>query len=125
MNDLLELSFAEITVLQPNIAEIVIANGVSVTSEMVKEYHRLLKQNLKKPSGLLINKCNSYTYSFGAQIELGLANHIKATAILVHRDSSVLIMQSIKEMPDHAQWNMDIFFEREPAVAWLDKQLTS
>ena len=119
----LELPFADIQILKPNIAEIIVFDGIEVTSNMVRQYQQVLIEQLEHPVGLLINKRNAYTYSFSAQMELGLETEIKATAILVERESSVLVMRSIKDMPDHGQWNMDVFFEREAAIAWLEQQL--
>ena len=119
----LRLPFADIVVLKPNIAELVVFSGIELTSGMVQEYQQVLVKHLKQPIGLLINKRNAYTYSFSAQMEIGLAKEIRATAILVERESSVLVMQSIKGMPDHTQWNMDIFFERDAALTWLEQQL--
>lgn len=119
----LKLPFAQILLLKPNIAEIIVAEGVEVTSDMVFEYQELLINEIPGPIGLLINKRNNYTYTFGAQMELGLSKEIKATAILAEREPTVLVMRSIKGLPEHSQWNMDVFYDRGLAINWLEEQL--
>ncbi|MBN1378642.1 MAG: hypothetical protein JXA04_05350 [Gammaproteobacteria bacterium] len=123
MENRLDLPYAQILLLRPHIAELVIFDGVELTAEMVREYQLILRERFSSPFGLLINKGNHYTYSFDAQMELGLDKTMKATAVLVERESSELIMRSIKNLPDHTEWNMNVFYEREHAIAWLEKQL--
>ena len=41
-----------------------------MTLNMVEEYHAFLLKHLVSPFSLLINKINSYTYSFDAQVNL-------------------------------------------------------
>ena len=68
--NLYELSYAKIIVLQDDIAEVIINDAVVMNAAMVEQYHEFLRSILTSPFSLLINKINSYTYDFDAQIEL-------------------------------------------------------
>ena len=62
-----KLSFGEIIILKPNLAEVIVDNDVEMDLEMVGEYHEFLLSKLGHPFNLLINKVHQYTYTFEAQ----------------------------------------------------------
>jgi len=53
-----------------------------MTLDMVEEYHAFLLAHLVSPFSLLINKINSYSYNFDAQINLATLKEIKAMAVV-------------------------------------------
>ncbi|MFD2725516.1 hypothetical protein [Hyunsoonleella rubra] len=59
-----KLSFGTIIVLKDNLAEVIINEGVVMNEVMVDIYHDFLLSYLKAPFSLLINKKNSYSYTF-------------------------------------------------------------
>jgi len=68
--DLYELPFAKIIILDENLAEVIINEGIEMDINMVEQYHEFLLSHLQPPFSLLINKVNSYTYEFYAQLGL-------------------------------------------------------
>jgi hypothetical protein len=90
-----ELSFSKIILLSESIAEVIINEGVELDEKMVEQYHEFLLSHLIAPFSLLINKVNSYSYNFGAQINLAIA------------------------VPRSVEWNLKVFSNRDKALGWL------
>ena len=66
-----ELSFGKAIILNSNLVEIIVDEGIEMDLAMITEYHNWISKNLSDPCMVLINKINSYTYSFDAQLVLG------------------------------------------------------
>jgi len=117
--NLYELSFAKIIVLQDDIAEVIINDGVVMNAAMVQQYHEFLRSILTAPFSLLINKINSYTYDFDAQIELATIAEINAMAVIAYSRITELTTESLASYPRSKKWNLQIFMNRNDALAWL------
>lgn len=117
------LSFAAVTLLKPNLAEVIVSKGVEVNLTQVDEYHRFLLTHLNQPFGLLINRKYDYTYSFEAQLKIGNLPEVRAVAALVYNGTSAVSTLTLKNLPDRRNVNMEIFRDRDLALAWLDLQL--
>ena len=65
------LSFCTIIIINPQLAEVIVAEGEIVDEAKVAEYHYFLLDNLFVPFSLLINKIHPYTYTFEAQKNIG------------------------------------------------------
>jgi hypothetical protein len=59
--DLHELPFAKTIILDDNIADVMVDDGVVMDMEMIEQYHKFMLLHLRTPFSLLINKVNSYT----------------------------------------------------------------
>ena len=117
--DLYELSYAKIIILQEDIAEVIINDAVVMNAAMVKQYHEFLRSNLTSPFSLLINKINSYTYDFDAQTELATIAEINAMAVVVYNRITELATESLASYPRSKKWNLEIYLNRNDALAWL------
>ncbi len=116
------LAFAEITLLQHDIAEVIIKDGIEIDLVMVKQYHDFLLRYLTSPFSLLINKVNSYTYTFEAQMELGTLAEINAMAVVSYSKASETTTQYLTTLPREIPWNLSMFPNREEALSWLSEQ---
>ena len=117
--NLYELSYAKIIVLQDDIAEVIINDAVVMNAVMVEQYHEFLRSILTSPFSLLINKINSYTYDFDAQIELATIGEINAMAVVAYSRITELATESLASYPRSKKWNLQIFMNRDDALAWL------
>ncbi len=119
------LSFAKINILQPDIAEVVVNEGIEMNMEMVNEYHRFLLANLKAPFSLLINKINSYSYDFQAQINLAVLKEINVMAVVTYsnvtRHSTQMLSSNV---PRKIDWNLQLFDDKNSALTWLEAMQT-
>lgn len=123
MNAPQTLSFGEIILLKPNLAEVVVSEGMEINIAQVEEFHGFLLTHLRSPFGLLINKKHHYTYSFEAQLKITDLPEIKAIAVLVFRRTSALSTLTLKKLPGRRNANLEIFDDRDIALNWLDQQL--
>ena len=114
-----ELPFAKIKILQDNIAEVVINEGIEMDVKMVGQYHDFLLSHLRSPFFLQINKVNAYTYDFQAQIKLAALKEINAMAVVAYSRATKLSTESLVSYPRSNKWNLKVFSNRDEALAWL------
>lgn len=114
-----ELSFAKIIVLRDDVAEVMINDGVEMDVEMVKQYHDFLLSHLQPPFSLLINKINSYTYDFQAQLQLATIKEINAMAVVSYSRATKITTETLASYPRDETWNIKIFSDRNEALDWL------
>ena len=117
--ELHKLDFANIVILRPDIAEVVVHDGIEITQAMVDQYHDFLLRHLAAPFSLLINKLHSYTYDFSAQKSIANLEQIKAIAVVVYNEVSKISTDSLIKFPREKPWNIEIFSGREMALEWL------
>lgn len=117
--DLYELSFGKIILLSDDLAEVIVDDGISMDTRMVDEYHQFLLEHLKAPFSLLVNKINSYTYDFEAQQKLANLDQINKMAVVSYNRITTAATEYLKELPVHQNWNLEIFTDRDTALAWL------
>jgi len=114
-----ELSFARVIILDDDLVEVIVNHGVEVTADMVDEYHAFVRQHLQAPFLQLFNKINDYSYNFDAQLKLGALSESCATAALVYKHASELVIALLQSIPREIEWNLQAFSDREIALAWL------
>ena len=117
--DLYELPFAKIIILRDDLAEVMINDGVQMDIDMVEQYHDFLLSHLHAPFSLLINKVNAYTYDFNAQQKLATLKEINAMAVVVYNPVSKMTTETLASFPRNVKWNLEIFSNRDEALAWL------
>ncbi|WP_435627601.1 hypothetical protein [Candidatus Ferrigenium straubiae] len=120
--ELHELRFGKIILLSSSIAEVIIDDGVEMDEAMVNEYHEFLIAHLQAPFNLLINKINSYSYDFVAQMNLATIGQIKAMAVVAYNRITERSTESLIATPRKAEWNIKIFSNREAAMQWLGSE---
>ena len=117
--ELHELPYAKIIVLQDDIAEVIIDDGVIMDEAMVEHYHGFLLSHLKAPFSLLINKINSYTYDFNAQMKLATLVEINAMAVIAYNRITKNTTELLASYPRSKEWNLKVFPNRDEALNWL------
>lgn len=120
--ELYELPFARIIVLRDDIAEVIINEGVEMDVAMVDQYHDFLLSHLRPPFSLLINKINSYTYDFDAQMQLATLKEINVMAVVAYTRITTLSTETLASYPRTVKWNLRIFSNRNDAMNWLVSQ---
>lgn len=113
------LSFASITILAPDLAEVIVDQGVEMTGVMVDEYHDFLRTHLNAPFSLLVNKLHDYSYDFTAQGRLAAIPEIDRMAVVAYKRTTENVTRLMTKIPRNHDWCLEIFSEREAALAWL------
>lgn len=120
--DLYVLPFVKIIKLSEDIAEVIVNEGVEYTLEMAEQYHQWIRDNMAHPCYVLVNRLNSYSYTFPVQQRLGTIPEIRAIALVTYNRSSELAAESIQNIPKSRLWNSRIFKGRDDALLWLKQQ---
>jgi len=116
-----ELSFSKIKLLSDSVAEVIINEGIEIDETMVDQYHEFLLLHLTPPFSLLINKINSYTYSFGAQLKLATLKEINAMAVVTYNRAAEIATHNLAtSIPREVEWNIKVFSDRDKALDWLE-----
>ncbi|NQZ52341.1 MAG: hypothetical protein HRT95_19865 [Moritella sp.] len=113
------MSFGEIIILKPNLAEVIIDSDVVIDLEMVDEFHELLLTNLEQPFNLLINKVHQYSYTFEAQHQIGTLEQINLMAVVAYNSVTESSTACLLLIPRAIPWNMQVFKDRKSALNWL------
>ena len=120
--DLYELPFAKIVILRDDIAEVMINDGVEMDTTMVEQYHDFLLAHLRAPFSLLINKPNSYTYTFEAQEQLATLKEINVMAVVAYNRVTRITTETLASFPRDVKWKLEIFSNRDDALSWVMTQ---
>lgn len=118
------ISFASITILDDQTASIKVDQGIEVSEMQYEELKEFELKHLQMPRLLLVDKENSYSYSFMAQRALANTDHIWATAGLIYSEKQKIVSNSLRSMADDSNFNSKTFYERESALTWLHQQRT-
>lgn len=114
------LSFGKIIILNKNLAEVIVNEGVIIDEVMIDEYHDALLNSLEAPFSLIINKKHSYTYTFPAQKLIANLKEIKAMAVVAQTSGSVMSTETLINVNRDSKWNIKLFNKREEAESWLN-----
>jgi len=115
--------FAEISKIDNSIAEIIACDGVEIDVDNVSQLYNWKRENLNAPFGILVNKINSYSYTFEAQMKLGDLEEIKAVAVISYQKLTEISTRLLKTAPTKQKLNLEIFDDRNQALKWLKAEL--
>jgi len=121
------LSFASVKLINPNIAEVIVDEGVVISMEMVEEYEAFLGQTFQSEFALLVNKINLYDYSFEAKLSIGSHEKLKAIAVVYYNESAEQKASEIANLRQIDGWNVRFYSGLElgwqEGVNWLEEEL--
>ena len=120
--ELHELSFCKIIILREDIAEIIVNDDIEIDMEMVGQYHEFLLSHLTSPFSVLINRINSYTHSFDAQMKIGTLPELNAIGVVSYNRTTDIVSKGMASLPRNKEWNFNIFSRRDEALAWVESE---
>lgn len=115
-----QISFAKICVLHNDLAEITVYNGADIDLIMVDEIHHYLLSLFSDSFSLLINKTNAYSTQLDALIQFGTLTAIDKIAIFAPNKLAKMSAEFSATIPSSASLNIEVFTDRDEALAWLD-----
>ena len=125
----LTTSFGQINLIAPNIAEVIINNNIEITLEIVDEYDALMAKHFTQNYALLVNRINSYSFSYEALLCVASAQNLKALALINYRAENEQQTQNLKSARHMDNLNIKEFsgleLGRENAIKWLNQQLAN
>ncbi|WIO74346.1 hypothetical protein QP938_00135 [Porticoccaceae bacterium LTM1] len=120
MNSVIKLSFGQVLLLGKSLAEVVIDEGVEVNKRMIHNLHLALATHLKAPFRVLLNKENSYSFSYEAQRAFGNMSQFQSIAMLA-KTSSGELSAKVKSQVSESCAEFGIFKSRSLALNWLQR----
>lgn len=118
-----DLSFGKVNILHPDMAEIIVHEGVEMNSSMVNEFYKFMTENLTSPFFLLINKVNDYSYDSETQFNFGTLEKINSIAVVANTRAKQLSAENLALVagvnPKSRNLNLKIFADRDEALRWL------
>ena len=117
--DVHQISFAKITVLRNDLAEIVVDDGVDINVKMVDEIHYCLLSIFNHTFSLLINKTNSYSSQLDALMKFGTLATINKIAIFAPNKMARMSADFSATIPSSKTLNIEVFIDRDDALLWL------
>jgi len=121
--ELYKLSFAKVIVLESNLAEVIVDEGVNIDIEMVDEIHHCLLSIFTHSFLLLINKTNSYSTQLDALIKFGALPVLNKIAVFAPNKMAKLSADFAADIPSSAELDIQVFTNRDDAFSWLTQQL--
>jgi len=123
-----KLSFCSINIINENIAEVIVNKSVEISIEMVEEYDDFLSTHFSGDIGLLINRINSYNFSFEAKLTIASHENIKAIAVINYSDESEIFTNKLARLRELDGWNLTCFSGLElgwqQGLDWLKEELS-
>ena len=117
-----KFSYATFHIIKEDMAELIIHEGVEMTKEWVEHLHTFLKTHLKAPFSVLVNRKNSYSYSYEGQVALFTIPEIHTVAMVVYNKISQMSAEYMIRQGRKVNWQAKIFRDREKALMWLQKE---
>lgn len=122
-------SFGQIKLISPNIAEVVINQGVEISLELVEEYDAIMNQHFTENYAVLVNRINSYSYAYEALLCIGSAKNLTAAAIINYsmaNEQQTKDLQFVRHMDNlNIKEFSGLELGRESAISWLEQQLST
>lgn len=117
--ELYYFSFGKIIILQSDIAEVIVDEGVDIDIKMVDEIHHCFLSIFPHSFSLLINKTNSYSTQLDALIKFGTLSVINKIAVFAPNKMAKLSADFAADIPSSAILNIEVFTNRGDALSWL------
>ncbi len=112
-----KLSFAEVEIFEKGIIKITPHEGVEISAEDIHETQRLIRS--VPDARLLIDRLNSYSYSFEAIQAIRNYEGVRAAAIITYGYSSQVTAQFVRGDGGDSPYPMEIFTNKDDAIRWL------
>jgi hypothetical protein len=118
--ELYELPFVKLIKLGDDTLEVIVNEGVDYSVEMAAQYHAWVRSNMADPCFVMVNRINSYSYTYEVRQKLGSLEQIKAIAMVAYTRISQLSAESVLKGTRLTPLNSKIFNNREEALSWLE-----
>jgi hypothetical protein len=124
-----QLSFAKINLLNKNVVEVIVDQGVVISLEMSEEYDHLLSELFTNNFAILVNSVNQYDFSFEAKLSMASHENLAAIAVVTYDEESKKSVGEIAAMRELDGWNVRLFdglnLGRQESLDWLQSELNN
>lgn len=126
------LSFGYLTLIAPNIFELIIDDNAIVTATMHAEYAEYIAshQHKDEPYSVLVNNINNYKSTDEANMLAGSNTNLSAVAVVIYSHLTTQVVSDFlaTKEKNNDKVNLQIFsgleMGRGKAIRWLELELT-
>lgn len=114
-----DITFGTFREIEPCIMEIIVNEGVELSGQHIERIEAGLLEKYDRAYALLINRVNSYSHTLDSMKKVARLRNLVALAIVVYRVGS----KHAAKIHQVYQDNVQIFADKESAVAWLRESM--
>ena len=115
-----QFQFGTIKMLNANLVEVFIVEGVEVDLDMVIECEDVMNELMPGHYGLLLNETKAHSYSDEAKAYFSEMNNMDAMAVVLNTRFTDVAEKYLQSFHEEATWNMKVFYDRGRALEWLE-----
>ena len=118
-----QFQFGTVRMINANLAEIYINEGVKVDLQMAIECEEVMDLLMPGGYGLLLNERSSYAYTEEAEAYFSEMSNLRAMAVVLNTKFTDIASKYLQSFHSEVDWNMKVFYDREKALVWLESKL--
>jgi len=123
------MSFGFFNKLSEDVFEVVADEGIEITLEMIDECHEFVDEFITGDFALLVNRINTYSYSFEAKLSIASYEGLRAIAFVYYNSESKQAIDDLQDNRMKDKWNAKMFSGLElgwqQAYDWLQQEMTA
>jgi hypothetical protein len=116
-----DLTYGTFREIEPNIMEVIIHEGVELRAAHIEQIEKGLVEKYGCPYACLVNRVNSYSHTHSSMERVAKMQNLTRLAILVYSS----IAEHAAKVHQLYQDNLEVFDDREKAIAWLRESIVS
>jgi len=123
------MSFGFFNKLSEDIFEVIADEGVEITLEMIDECHEFVDKYIEGNFSLLVNRINTYSYSYEAKLSIASYEGLRAIAFVYYNNESQQVFNDLQNTRLIDKWNAKTFSGMElgwqQAYDWLQEEMVA
>ena len=122
----IDLGFCTVNFPEYRIVEIIVHATVELKVEHAEQIHRLYKEKLEQPYGVMVNNINSFSYDYFAMKKLAETELALCIARVNYTSAAAMTSKMVKnvvESHSNHQMSVENFEAKEDALVWLRKRI--
>ena len=118
-----QLQFGVIKMLNANLVEVFINEGIEVDLQMVQGFEETLAELMNGRYGLLLNEKYPHSYTVEAEEYFAQMKQLDAMAVVMYTRFTDIASKYLESFHETSSWKMKVFYNRDKALGWLEKLL--
>ena len=119
------IGFADIIILEEDLAEIIVHQNIEIDDDMVNQIHDTLLSNLTSPFSVSVNKINEYSFDFNALSKIWNLEDIISVAVICYNETAQLTASYISSIHREKTLNIETFATRIECMDWIKQEKLS
>ncbi|TKB46745.1 hypothetical protein [Thalassotalea mangrovi] len=123
------LSFGYINIINDNIAEVLVDEGVEMSLEMCEEYDEFLHSHFHGPYAVLVNRIHNYKMSYETRLHIASHQDLVAIGVVSYNNHDSDEVAKLLQQRKIDNLNLKEFhgldMGRGKAIAWLERELST